>query len=372
MNRRHTDREFEAQLETIRHRITTMGQTVEHMITDSVDAFSRMDDDLAYNTIRRDDAVDQLEVDTDELCLEVLARRQPLGPDLRFVTTALKLVTDLERTADMCVSICERTIELSQEPLPEPMIDLTSMAKAVLEMVHEAIQAFAAGDAERADNVILRDRTVDAHYAQVARKLQEWTTDKHVAMSQASRVQAVAKYIERIGDHATNIAEQVVFMIKGKDIRHVSHRAENRQDRPRGILFICVHNAARSQMAEGWARKLLPPSVNVYSAGSDPAAQVHPQAVRVMKEAGIDISSQQPKRISDVPLGKVDIVVTLCLEEVCVTLPGMVKRETWALQDPAATTGDEQQIHDAFMRSRDEIRSRIEDLATRISVARQG
>ena len=279
MNRRHTDREFEAELETIRRRITVMGQTVEQMITDSVAAFSRMDDDLAYNTIRRDDTVDRLEVDTDELCLEVLARRQPLGPDLRFVTTSLKLVTDIERTADMCVSICERTIELNQGSLPGPMVDLAPMAKAVLEMVRDAIEAFATGDAGRAGDVILRDRTVDAHYAQVARKLQEWTMDKHVSMSQASRVQAVAKYIERIGDHATNIAEQVVFMIKGKDIRHVSRRADSRQARPRGILFICVHNAARSQMAEGWARKLLPPAIDVYSAGSDPAAQVHPQAV---------------------------------------------------------------------------------------------
>ncbi len=370
MNRRHTDREFEAQLETIRHRITVMGQTVEQMITDSVDAFTKMDDDLAYSTIRRDDTVDRLEVDTDELCLEVLARRQPLGPDLRFVTTSLKLVTDIERTADMCVSICERTIELSQEPLPEPMVDLMPMAQAVLEMVREAIQAFAAGDVERARDVILRDRTVDAHYAQISRKLQEWTTDKHVSMSQASRIQAVAKYIERIGDHATNIAEQVVFMIKGKDIRHVSHRAENRQGPPRGILFLCVHNAARSQMAEGWARKLLPPSIDVYSAGSDPAAQVHPQAVGVMKEAGIDISSQQPKRISDVPLGKIDIVAALCVEEVCVTLPGMVKRETWTLPDPAAVTGDEQQIHEAFVNVRDRIRSLVEDLAARIVDAR--
>ena len=367
MNRRHTDREFEAELETIRHRITVMGQTVEQMITDSVDAFSKMDDDLAYNTIRRDDTVDRLEVDTDELCLEVLARRQPLGPDLRFVTTSLKLVTDIERTADMCVSICERTIELSQEPLPEPVVDLIPMAKAVLEMVHEAIQAFAAGDVERARDVILRDRTVDAHYAQISRKLQEWTTDKHVSMSQASRIQAVAKYIERIGDHATNIAEQVVFMIKGKDIRHVSHRGENRHVRPRGILFICVHNAARSQMAEGWAKRLLPPSISVFSAGSDPAAEVHPLAVAVMSQAGIDISAQQPKRISDIPLGKVDIVVALCVEEICVALPGLVTRETWALPDPAETVGDERQVRDAFLRSRDAIRSRIETLAARIS-----
>ncbi|MBP8911729.1 MAG: phosphate signaling complex protein PhoU [Phycisphaerae bacterium] len=370
MNRRHTDREFEAELETIRHRITTMGQTVEQMIADSVDAFCKIDDDLAYKTIRLDDDVDRLEVDTDELCLAVLARRQPLGPDLRFVTTALKLVTDIERTADMCVSICERTIELSQEPLPEPMVDLLPMAKAVLEMVRMAIQAFTAGDAERANNVVLRDRTVDAHYAQVSRKLHEWMTDQHVSMSQASRLQAVAKYIERIGDHATNIAEQVVFMIKGKDIRHVSRRAENQQGRPRGILFICVRNAARSQMAEGWARKLLPPSIDVYSAGSDPAAQVHPQAVSVMAEVGIDISSQQPKRISDVPLGKVDIVVALCVEEVCVTLPGMVRREAWALPDPAGVTADEQKTHEAFTSIRDRIRASIEELATRILAAK--
>jgi len=367
MTRHHTDREFEAELEAIRSQILLMGRTVEAMIEDSVNAFLTTDADLAYRTINQDDVVDRLEVDTDELCLQVLARRQPLGPDLRFVTTAIKLVTDIERTGDMCVSICERTIELSQTLGPELTVDLSPMTKTALEMVGEAIQAFAANDVERAQNVIVRDRTVDAHYAQISRKLQEWTTDQHAPVSQASRVQAVAKYIERIGDHATNIAEQVVFMVKGKDIRHVSQRTENRQGPPRGILFLCVHNTARSQMAEGWARELLPRSVSVFSAGSDPAVQVHPEAVMAMKEAGIDISDQQPKRISDVPLGKVDMVVTLCVEEVCMTLPGLVARETWALPDPAAAAGSERQIHDAFLYVRDEIHWRVRELADRIS-----
>jgi len=132
---------------------------------------------------------------------------------------------------------------------------------------------------------------------------------------------------------------------------------------PRGVLFLCVQNSARSQMAEGWARKLLPPGVRVWSAGSQPANAVNPYAVRVMREVGIDISAQRPKRISDVPLGEVDTVITLCAEEVCVLPPGGLMQESWGLPDPAAASGSEREIEAAFRKVRDELRERIGGLA---------
>jgi arsenate reductase len=131
----------------------------------------------------------------------------------------------------------------------------------------------------------------------------------------------------------------------------------------RGTLFLCVHNAVRSQMAEGWARKLLLPDMTAWSAGSGPADAVDPRAVEVMQEVGLDISAQRPKRISDVPLSRADIVVTLCAEEVCVGLPGLVRRENWILPDPAAAQGDPQQVLAEFRRIRDELQQRIAALA---------
>lgn len=131
----------------------------------------------------------------------------------------------------------------------------------------------------------------------------------------------------------------------------------------RGVLFLCVHNAARSQMAEGWARHLLPTEVNVWSAGSMPAVAIDPRAEIAMREVGIDISGQHPKHISEVPLDKVDLVISLCADDVCPHLPGAFRRLSWVLPDPAfAPRGGPRMEQAAFRAVRDELRRRIEVL----------
>jgi phosphate transport system protein len=366
MTRLHTDREYEHELGTLREQLLLMGAKVEEMIAGSIRALVERDSDLARRMIEQDHQVNRLEVDTDDLCLRILARRQPVASDLRFITIALKLVTDLERIGDLAVNTCERVVELNQEPPLKPYVDLPKMAEAARGMVRDALDAFVAADAERAKRVIDADRTVDAYYAQTFRELLTYMMEDPRNIFRATRVQSIAKYLERIGDHATNLAEMVVFMVKGKDIRHLGSMDEARgAAAPHGVLFLCVHNTARSQMAEGWARKLFPPKVRVWSAGSEPAATVHPVAVEVMREVGIDISGQKPKRISDVPLGDVDTVITLCAEEVCVALPGEQRREAWVFADPAAATGGDDAVREAFRRVRDALRARIEALAKR-------
>ncbi|MBI2898519.1 MAG: phosphate signaling complex protein PhoU [Deltaproteobacteria bacterium] len=363
MTTRHTDREYEAELRRLREQVLLMGAKVEEMIAESIRALVERDTALAHRMIEYDHQVNRLEVESDELCLRILARRQPVASDLRFITIALKLVTDLERIGDLGVNICERVVELDQEPPLKPYIDLPRMAQAARGMVRDALDAFVAADAERARLVIEQDRTVDAYYAQIFRELLTYMMEDPRNIYRATRLQSIAKYLERIGDHATNLAEMVVFMVKGKDIRHTG-RLEEGPGRhvPHGILFLCVHNSARSQIAEAWARKLLPSITRVWSAGSQPAEAVHPMAVRVMKEAGIDITGQRPKRISDVPLGDIDTVITLCAEEVCVGLPGDLRQEAWTLPDPAAAADTEADALEAFRRVREELRRRIEGL----------
>ena len=356
----HTDREYEAELHRLHEQILLMGAKVEEMIASSMRALIERDSDLARRMIEFDHQINRMEVDSDELCLRVLAKRQPVASDLRFITIALKLVTDLERIGDLGVNICERVIELNLEPTLKPYVDLPKMADTVQSMVRDALDAFVAADAERARQVIHRDRLVDAYYAQVFRELLTYMMEDPRNIYRAIRAQSIAKYLERIGDHATNLAEMVVFMVMGKDIRHLgSMEIPAGKRAPRGVLFICVQNSARSQMAEGWARKMLPPGVRIWSAGSQPARAVNPYAVRVMQEAGIDISRQRPKRISDVPLGDVDTVITLCTEEVCVLPPGGLEQENWALPDPAMVAGSEWEIEAAFRKVRDELRDRI-------------
>ena len=372
MDRLHTDRAYEAELAQLRERLLLMGARVEELVEGAVRALAARDSELARRFIELDHTVNRLEVEIDEQCMRILARRQPVASDLRFLTLALKIVTDLERMGDLGVNICERVIELNQDPPLGPYPDLTRMAQEVRGMLRQALNAFVAHDADAAREVIERDRLVDALHAQLFRELLTRMMDDTRNIYRASRVQLVGKYLERLGDHVTNVAEMVIFMVKGKDIRHTGGLDEPPRRVPHGILFLCVQNSARSQMAEAWARKLLPASIRVWSAGSQPAAQVNPLAVQVMQEVGIDASAQRPKRISDVPLGDVDTVVTLCGDELCVVLPGAGEQQRWGLPDPAAVGGDEEERRAAFRATRDEIRRRLEALVASWEAAAGG
>lgn len=221
MGKGHTDREFEAELQEIRHRLLRMAGRVEEMITDAVRALVERDPELARRTIEADHKVNRAEVDTDDLCLRVLARRQPLGSDLRFITLAFKMVTDLERIGDLTVNLCERAIDLAAEPELRANVDVERMAQLVRSMVRDAIDAFVAGDADKAAQVIERDHEIDELYHQNFRELLRVMLADGTTITRGIHLQSVAKYLERMGDHGTNLAEQVVFMIKGKDIRHL-------------------------------------------------------------------------------------------------------------------------------------------------------
>jgi phosphate transport system protein len=222
--REHTDREYERELESLREQMLLMGAKVEEMIRGAIRALDERDSLAAKRMIDYDHQINRLEVEIDEHCLRILARRQPVAGDLRFITMALKLVTDLERIADLGVNICERAIELNAEPPLKPYAGIRVMAETAQTMIHEALDAFVAGDAEKAQQVIARDALLDDLYAQIFRELLTYMMEDPRNIYRATRVQSIAKYLERIGDHATNLAEGVVFMVKGKDIRHMFSR----------------------------------------------------------------------------------------------------------------------------------------------------
>ncbi len=221
MERNHTNREYDAELRSLREQLLLMGVRVEEMIANGMKALVERDTSLARRMIELDHQINRLEVDTDELCLRILAKRQPVASDLRFITIAMKMVTDLERIGDLGVNICERVIELNQEPPFDWGTELTRMTDVAQGMVRDALQAFVTRDAERAREIIERDRAVDACYAQLFRALVAHMMEDPKSIQRATGVQSIAKYVERIGDHATNLAEMVVFMILGKDIRHL-------------------------------------------------------------------------------------------------------------------------------------------------------
>jgi phosphate transport system protein len=222
MKREHIVKQYDTELNDIRKRLFEMGGKVETMISNSIKSLVDRDSDLAERTITSDREVNHLEVEIDEKCLEVLARWQPTARDLRFLTLALKIVTDLERMGDQCVSIARRVKELNEEPPLKPYTNLPRLADASGIMVKEALNAFVRGDVKLAMKVCEDDQFIDELNIQIQRELLTFMMKDHCTISRAIKLNYISKYLERIADHATNVAEMVIFMINGKDIRHTS------------------------------------------------------------------------------------------------------------------------------------------------------
>lgn len=220
MERQHISAAYDADLNDLRQRLLTMGGLVEKMIAGSVQSLVERDTPLAERIIALDHEVNSHEVAIDEKCLELLALRQPAARDLRFITIALKIVTDLERIGDQCTNLAKRAREINQEPPLKPYIDIPRMAHWAAVMVKEALDAFVRGDDQLAIKVCNDDQMVDDLNQQIQRELYTFMIEDPSTISRAMRLTYISKALERIADHATNIAEMVIFMVKGKDIRH--------------------------------------------------------------------------------------------------------------------------------------------------------
>ena len=218
--RQHTSQEFEMELESVRQRIFDMGRHVDQVLESAGKALLEHDSELANRIIVGDQETDSMELEIDHLCLQILARRQPVAGDLRLLTSALKLVVDLERIGDLGVSIAGRVVELGSDAPLTPFEDLMRMLTTAREMLIEAMGALQSQDVASANRVIDKDEVVDAYYTQIFNDVLSRMRESPDNIFRATRVQAISKYIERIGDHATNVAERVIFILTGEDIRH--------------------------------------------------------------------------------------------------------------------------------------------------------
>ncbi len=219
--RQHTDQHYEAELKQLHLKILEMGGFGEKQIVNAVAALVGRDDALARATIERDHTMNRMDVEIDELCLRLLALHQPAAKDLRLITTALKITTDLERIGDMAVNICERTVELNLEAQLKPFIDIPRMAEVAQQMLRQSLDAFVREDVELALKVCRDDDIIDQLNGQMFRELLSYMIEDPQTITRAIRLLFIGKYLERIADHATNISEMVVFMVKGKSIRHL-------------------------------------------------------------------------------------------------------------------------------------------------------
>jgi phosphate transport system protein len=218
--REHTSKAFEHQLRELKDKLLLMSHHAEKMIAESIRALVERRPSLADEVIRSDDTMDQLEIEIDNLCYQILALEQPVARDLRFVTTALKIVRDIERIGDIAVNIAERAAELIQEPELKRMIDLPIMVEAAQRILKESLDAFVNSDVALAQKVIRDDRFIDDCYEQIFRELLTYMMEDTKYISRALKVIFIAKHLERVGDHSSNIAEMVIFLVRGQDIRH--------------------------------------------------------------------------------------------------------------------------------------------------------
>jgi len=214
------ERPFDAELKSLREKLLEMATRAEDQIALAVQALMDRDEGLACRVLEREEAVNLLDIEIDGLGLRLLALRQPLAADLRFITSAMKIGGDLERIGDLAVNIAERTLDLLKTSQLKPLIDIPRMAVIAQEMVRDAIGAFINGDDRLARGVCEQDDRIDQLNDQVFRELLTYMMQDRGTISRAVDLILVGRHLERIADHATNIAEDVIYMVKGKTIKH--------------------------------------------------------------------------------------------------------------------------------------------------------
>jgi phosphate transport system protein len=219
-DREHTNKHYEGQLRSLKEKLLLIGHKAEASIADATRALIERKPSLARRVVDEDDQLDQLELEIDDICLEILALEQPVASDLRFITTAMKIVGDIERIGDNGVNIARLALEILDEPELKPIIDVPVAAAAAQRILKESLDAFVNGDAELAKRVIEGDRYIDDVCEQMLRELLTYMFEDPSTITRALRLIFVARNLERVGDHAANIAEMVIFLVNGQDIRH--------------------------------------------------------------------------------------------------------------------------------------------------------
>jgi len=219
------ERHFDEELKDLRNDILKMGVMAQEAIYKSIEALKNRDKAQAEEVVKDDSKIDCLELEIDEKCIDLIAMRQPLASDLRVVTTGMKINAELERIADLAVDVAQRVFELADKPLLKPLIDIPKLSTVAQTMIRDAIDSFVNKDAELAGKVILSDSEAD----ELRNKIQEELLNEYMMRDAKTADRAVpllliARHLERICDHATNIAEDVVYMVKAKVVKH--HKEE--------------------------------------------------------------------------------------------------------------------------------------------------
>ena len=220
---KHTSQQFDEDLKRLKESLLLMGGMIESMLKETSDALVGHQSEIARRVIERDNDLDQLEKKVDEQAIQILALRQPAAQDLRFVTASMKICTDLERMGDIIVNICERLVELAKFAPPKSYNDLPKMMKKTGEMITHSIDAFVNLSLDIATDVLRADDEIDELFRRIWEELLQMMKQNPSVLEAGIKLLFIAKHLERLADHSTNIAEQVIFTVKGLDVRHTGH-----------------------------------------------------------------------------------------------------------------------------------------------------
>jgi phosphate transport system protein len=216
----HTSKDFAQELRTLREKLATMGSRAEDQVTLAMKALGERDDEMARTVIKNDATIDRDENEIDELALQILATRQPVASDLRFITMSLKFVVDVERIGDLATGIAKRALELNRLPPLDSRVDLQRLASLAQKNLHAALDAFVKKDADAATDVITADVEIDKLNASLFAELIAHVATDPATVTRVLPLTSVCRYLERIGDHVKNLAEEVVYMVRATDVRH--------------------------------------------------------------------------------------------------------------------------------------------------------
>jgi phosphate transport system protein len=217
-------RRFEEELEVLKNKLLEMSGLVESAVYRSVQVLTEHDSQQAQEVLKNERRINQMEIEIDDMATSLLALQQPMAVDLRFLTSAIKINNDLERMGDLAVNIVERALGLMEQPSVTPLIDIPHMAKLVETMVGKSLDAFVRKDADLAHTVLASDDAVDDLRDTIYQELIRTMQDDPNSTPQCVNLMFVARNLERIADHATNIAEDVLFLVQGVDVRHHAER----------------------------------------------------------------------------------------------------------------------------------------------------
>jgi phosphate transport system protein len=207
---------FAQKILDVKHKVLKMGDLVENIIDTAVTSFKEQNLDLAREVIEKDDEIDQLELEIEKECIMLLALQHPLAKDLRTIASVLKIITDLERMGDNAVNIAKVILEIGNEPITKPLVDITRMADIAQEMIKMSLDAFVNEDIALAEKAAKRDEEVDSLYETVINDILNNITENKGLLKQGTKLLFLGRYLERIADHSTNICERTIYMITGE------------------------------------------------------------------------------------------------------------------------------------------------------------